>query len=59
MTQAQLQATPRRAGLERRHAMLETRLSELQNQPSSDDMEIKALKREKLRVKETMEGLRH
>ena len=59
MMQTQLHASPRRAGLERRHAMLETRLSELQAHPSTDEMEIKALKREKLRLKETMEGLRH
>ena len=59
MTQTQLQASPRRDGLERRHAMLETRLSELQAHPSTDEMEIKALKREKLRLKDKIEGLPH
>ena len=59
MTQTPNAASPHRAGLERRHAMLEARLSELQAHPSTDDMEIKALKREKLRLKETMEGMRH
>ena len=52
-------ASPRQSGLERRHSALEARLSELQAHPSADEMEIKALKREKLRVKDTMEGLRH
>ena len=52
-------ATPRHEGLRERHATLEARLDALRLHPSADDMEIKSLKREKLRLKETMAGLRH
>lgn len=49
---------PRMNGLRQRHEMLEARIEALRATPSADDMEIKTLKREKLRLKEKMEGLR-
>ena len=51
-------ATPRQSGLRQRHEMLETRLAELRAHPSADDLEVKGLKLEKLRIKEAMAGLR-
>ena len=52
-------ASARQDGLRQRHAMLEAQLDKLRAHPSADDMEIKTLKREKLRLKEEMAGLRH
>ena len=52
-------STARTDGLKRRHETLEARLAELRSHPSADEMEIKSLKREKLRLKEEMNGLRH
>ena len=66
MTQSAHASTPaaptppaRLDGLRQRHEMLEARLTELLSHPSADDVEIRSIKREKLRVKEAMEGVRH
>ena len=52
--QAPSGASPRLAGLARRHAALEARLAELGARPRADDAEIKRLKREKLLLKDRM-----
>lgn len=38
--------------LQRKHAALSVRIEEEQRSPGSDDLEVNALKREKLRLKE-------
>ena len=43
-------SAPRLDGLRQRHAMIEARIEQLRAHPSADDMEIKTLKREKLRL---------
>ena len=48
----------RYSALKAKHHTLEQEIHVLQQCPSSDDI-MKALKREKLRVKEEMEGLRN
>ncbi len=47
----------RYSALKAKHHTLEEEIHVMQQCPSSDDI-IKALKREKLRIKEEMEGLR-
>jgi hypothetical protein len=47
------------AELERRHQALEIEISEALNHPSTDDLEIAQLKREKLYVKDEIVRLRH
>ena len=45
--------------LEARHQLLERAVEQELRSPSSDSLRITALKRQKLRLKEEMEGLRH
>ena len=45
--------------LESRHQLLERAVEQELRSPSSDSLRITALKRQKLRLKEEMEGLRH
>ena len=47
------------AELSNRHAKLEQSLNDVLSHPSADDSEISRLKREKLRLKEEIERLRH
>jgi hypothetical protein len=50
---------PRLRALEERHAVLERQIADEDNRPRPDEDEIHRLKREKLRLKEEMERLRH
>ncbi len=56
--QSALPSDARYSALQVKKHTLEEEIHTLQQCPSSDDI-VKALKREKLRVKEEMEGLRH
>lgn len=44
--------------LERKHKALDARIAEEQNHPGARDLEIKALKKQKLRLKEELERMR-
>jgi hypothetical protein len=48
----------RRDALQEKHAQLETKIDEENQRPHPDDMRLAQLKREKLRIKEEMEGIR-
>jgi hypothetical protein len=50
---------PRLRSLEERHAALERQIAEEDGRPQPDEAELSRLKREKLRVKDEMERLRH
>jgi hypothetical protein len=50
---------PRLRSLEERHAALERQIAEEDGRPHPDEAELSRLKREKLRVKDEMERLRH
>ena len=45
--------------LRRRHADLDSRLAELNRSPSASDAEIAGVKRDKLRLKDQIERLKH
>ena len=45
--------------LRKKHSALCDRVEEAQRSPSTDDLEIRALKREKLRLKEEITRLTH
>lgn len=45
--------------LRHKHEMLEERVREAERRPGSDHVEITALKREKLQIKEEIERLSH
>ena len=45
--------------LRKKHSALSDRVEEAQRSPSTDDLEIRALKREKLRLKEEITRLTH
>lgn len=45
--------------LNARHQQLETRIEEELKHPSSDTLQLARLKRQKLRLKEEIESLRH
>ena len=47
----------RRDALQEKHAQLETKIDEENQRPHPDDMRLAQLKREKLRIKEEMEGI--
>ena len=44
--------------LDARHQSLEKLIEEQMNHPSADDLEVRELKRQKLKLKEEMEALR-
>ena len=44
--------------LDARHQSLEKLIEEEMNHPSADDLEVRELKRQKLKLKEEMEALR-
>jgi hypothetical protein len=44
--------------LDARHAALERMIAEEMSHPSSDDLRVRELKRQKLKLKEEIEGLR-
>ncbi len=44
--------------LDARHAALERMIDEEMSHPSSDDLRVRELKRQKLKLKEEIEGLR-
>ncbi len=44
--------------LDARHQSLERLIEEEMNHPSADDLQVRELKRQKLRLKEEMEALR-
>ena len=48
----------RRDALREKHAQLESKIDEENQRPHPDDMRLAQLKREKLRIKEEMEGIR-
>lgn len=45
--------------LQKKHQALSERVERAQQSPSTDDLEIVALKKEKLRLKEEIERLKH
>ena len=45
--------------LRKKHTALSAQVEEAQRSPSTDDLEIRALKREKLRLKEEITRLTH
>ncbi len=45
--------------LQKKHAVLEQEIADAMMHPATDDLEIVKLKRQKLRVKEEIEKLRH
>ena len=45
--------------LRKKHHALSSKVEEAQRSPSTDDLEIRALKREKLRLKEEITRLTH
>lgn len=45
--------------LRKKHTALSSKVEEVQRSPSSNDSEIRALKREKLRIKEEITRLTH
>lgn len=45
------------ASLKKKHAALEDKISELSAAPSSDDLEIRELKKQKLAIKEELTAL--
>jgi hypothetical protein len=47
------------AELERRHEALKREIEEVQTHPGFDDMEVTALKRRKLQIKDEIAKLRH
>ena len=47
------------AELERRHQALEEEISEARTHPSTDDLELAQLKRQKLHVKDEIAKLKH
>lgn len=50
--------TGRIEGLSRRHAELDEKIQDEQKRPAADDITLKELKRQKLRIKEKMGTLR-
>ena len=58
MTATASDTLPRIDGLRQRHESLDERIRELRGHPSADELEIKALKLAKLRVKEELTALR-
>ena len=45
--------------LSNKHRQLDARISEVQKRPSADALEIRNLKRAKLRIKEELQQLQH